>query len=92
LGRIIEVIRELSTVRFIIKDTRGWFKRFQVIRLVTVVASVITLFTLALSPGWLNLMIFVLINMLNFFCWSVSLNLRRFLRAQQEGVFKGKEI
>jgi glycosyltransferase involved in cell wall biosynthesis len=92
LGRIIEVIRHLSTVRFIIKDARGWFKRFQAIRLVTVIASVITLFTLALSPGWLNLIIFVLINMLNFFCWSVSLNLRRFLRAQQEGVFKGKEI
>jgi glycosyltransferase involved in cell wall biosynthesis len=92
LGRIREVIRELSAIRFVIADARGWFGRFQIIRLVTVAASVIFLFYFALVPSKFTLIIFLLINIINFFCWSVSLNLRRFLRAQQEGVFKGKEI
>jgi len=92
LGRILEVIRELSTIRFVIGDARGWFGRFQIIRLVTVVASAFSLFYLVISPSKITLIIFLLITILNFFCWSVSLNLRRFLRAQQEGVFKGKEI
>jgi glycosyltransferase involved in cell wall biosynthesis len=92
LGRTIEVIRELSTIRFVIKDARRWFGRFTIIRLVTVIASVISLFYLALFPSGLNLIIFLSITIINFFCWSISLNLRRFLRAQQEGVFQGKEI
>jgi glycosyltransferase involved in cell wall biosynthesis len=92
LGRTIEVIRELSTIRFVIRDARGWFGRFTIIRLVTLVASVISLFYLVVSLSKLSLIVFLLINILNFFCWSVSLNLRRFLGAQQEGVFKGKEI
>jgi glycosyltransferase involved in cell wall biosynthesis len=92
LGRTLEVIRELSTVRFVIGNTRGWFERFKVIRLITVVASVISLFYLAISPSKLSLVLFLLINITNLFCWSVSLNLKRFLRAQREGVFKGKEI
>jgi glycosyltransferase involved in cell wall biosynthesis len=92
LGRTIEVIRELSTIRFVIKDALGWYGRFQIIRLMTAIASVLSLCYLALFPGELNLVIFLLINIINFFCWSVSLNLRRFLRAHQEGVFRGKEI
>jgi glycosyltransferase involved in cell wall biosynthesis len=92
LGRTIEVIRELSTIRFVIKDARRWYGRFQIIRLMTVIASVLSLCYLALFPGELNFIIFLLINIVNFFSWSVSLNLRRFLRAQQEGVFRGKEI
>ncbi|OGP84332.1 MAG: hypothetical protein A2Z08_08120 [Deltaproteobacteria bacterium RBG_16_54_11] len=92
LGRTIEVIRELSTIRFVIKDASGWYSRFQIIRLVTVVASVISLFYFVLFPSKLNLIIFLSITIINFFCWFISLNLRRFLRAQQEGVFQGKEI
>jgi glycosyltransferase involved in cell wall biosynthesis len=92
LGRTIEVIRELSTVRFVITDARGWYGRFQISRLVTAIASVISLFYLALFPRELNLIIFLSITIINVFSWSVSLNLRRFLRAQQEGVFQGKEI
>jgi glycosyltransferase involved in cell wall biosynthesis len=92
LGRTIEVIRELSTIRFVIGDARRWFGRFTIIRLVTSVASVISLFYLVVSLSKLSLIVFLLINILNFFCWSISLNLRRFLRAQQEGVFQGKEI
>jgi glycosyltransferase involved in cell wall biosynthesis len=92
VGRTLEVIRELSTVRFVIEDARSWFERLKVIRLITVIASVFTLFYLAISPSTLSLVFFVSINILNLFCWSVSLNLKRFLRAQQEGVFKGKEI
>lgn len=92
LGRTLEVIRELSTIRFVIEDARSWFERLKVIRLITVIASVFTLFYLVISPSTLSLVCFVSINILNLFCWSVSLNLKRFLRAQQEGVFKGKEI
>jgi glycosyltransferase involved in cell wall biosynthesis len=92
VGRTLEVIRELSTIRFVIEDVRSWFERLKVIRLITVIASVFTLFYLMISPGTLSLVFFVSINILNLFCWSVSLNLKRFLRAQQEGVFKGKEI
>jgi glycosyltransferase involved in cell wall biosynthesis len=92
LGRIFEVIRELATIRFVVAGAYGWFRRFMAIRLVTLVASVIALFYFVLLPNELNLIIFLLIMLLNFFCWSVSLNLRRFLRAQREGVFKGKEI
>jgi len=93
LGRTIEVIRELSTIRFVIKDASRWYSRFTIIRLVTVIASVIFLFYLALFPSKLNLLIiFLVITIINFFCWSISLNLRRFLLGQQEGVFKGKEI
>ena len=92
LGRTLEVIRELSTVRFVIGDARGWFERYKVIRLITAVASVMSLFYLTISPSKLSLILFLSINILNLFCWSVSLNLKRFLRAQQEGVFKGKEI
>lgn len=92
LGRTLEVIRELSTVRFVIGDARGWFARCKVIRLITAIASMISLCYLAISPSTLSLVFFVLIIIVNLFCWSVSLNLKRFLRAQQEGVFKGKEI
>jgi glycosyltransferase involved in cell wall biosynthesis len=92
LGRTIEVIRELSAIRFVIRDARGWYGWFQIIRLVTAIASVLSLCYLVFFPSELNLIIFLLINIVNFFCWSVSLNLRRFLRAQQEGVFRGKEI
>lgn len=92
LGRIREVIRELSTVRFVIEDARRWFQRFQIIRLATTIASVLSLVYLVISPNTITLSIFLLITILTFFCWSVSLNLRRFLQTQQEGVFKGKEI
>jgi glycosyltransferase involved in cell wall biosynthesis len=92
LGRTIEVIRELATIRFVITDAQSWYGRFQIIRLVTAIASVLSLCYFALFPSELNLIIFLLINIINFFCWSVSQNLRRFLRAQQEGVFRGKEI
>jgi len=92
LGRTLEVIRELSTVRFVIGDARGWFERYKVIRLITALASVMSLFYLAISPSKLSLVFFLSINIVNLFCWSVSLNLKRFLRAQQEGVFNGKEI
>jgi glycosyltransferase involved in cell wall biosynthesis len=92
LGRTFEVIRELSTIRFVIVDARRWLRRFTIIRLVTAIASVISLCYFAILPSHLNLIFFLLITIINFFCWSVSLNLRRFLRAQQEGVFKGKEI
>jgi glycosyltransferase involved in cell wall biosynthesis len=92
LGRIREVVRELFTIRFVITGALGWYGRFQIIRLVTSIASVISLGYLAFFPSLLNLIIFLLVTMVNFFCWSVSLNLRRFLRAQQEGVFRGKEI
>jgi glycosyltransferase involved in cell wall biosynthesis len=92
LGRTLEVIRELSTIRFVIGDAQGWFERFKVIRLITATASVMGLFYLAISPSTLSLGVFLLINIVNLFCWSVSGNLKRFLRAQQEGVFKGKEI
>jgi glycosyltransferase involved in cell wall biosynthesis len=92
LGRTIEVIRELATIRFVIADAQSWHGRFQIIRLATAIASVLSLCYFALFPSELNLIIFLLINIINFFCWSVSQNLRRFLRAQQEGVFWGKEI
>jgi glycosyltransferase involved in cell wall biosynthesis len=92
MGRTIEVIRELSTIRFVVTDARRWYGRFQIIRLMTAIASVLSLCYLALFPSELNLIIFLLIAIINFFCWSVSLNLKRFLRAQQEGVFRGKEI
>jgi glycosyltransferase involved in cell wall biosynthesis len=92
LGRTIEVIRELSTIRFVVADARRWYGRFQIIRLMTAIAFVLSLCYLALFPSELNLIVFLLIAIINFFCWSVSLNLRRFLRAQQEGVFRGKEI
>jgi glycosyltransferase involved in cell wall biosynthesis len=92
LGRTIEVIRELATIRFVITDAQSWYGRFQIIRLVTAIASVLSLCYFGLFPSELNLIIFLLINIINFFCWSVSQNLRRFLRAQQEGVFRGKEI
>jgi len=92
LGRIREVIRELSTIRFVIMDARRWYGLFQTIRLVATIASVIFFCYLALFPSKITLIIFLLINILNFFCWSVSLNLKRFLRAQREGVFQGKEI
>lgn len=92
LGRTIEVIRELSAIRFVIKDALRWYGRFQVIRLVTAIAALISLCYLILFPSQLNLIIFLLVTIVNFFSWSVSLNLRRFLRAQQEGVFRGKEI
>jgi glycosyltransferase involved in cell wall biosynthesis len=92
LGRTIEVIRELAAIRFVITDALGWYSRFQVIRLVTAIAALISLCYLILFPSQLNLIIFLLITILNFYSWSVSLNLRRFLRAQQEGVFQGKEI
>ena len=92
LGRTIEVIRELSTIRFVIKGPRRWYGRFQIIRLMTAIASVLSLCYLAFFPSELNFIIFLLITIANFFSWSVSLNLRRFLRAHQEGVFRGKEI
>ena len=92
LGRTIEVIRELATIRFVITDAQSWYGRFQIIRLVTAIASVLSFCYFALFPSELNLIIFLLITIINFFCWSVSQNLRRFLRAQQEGVFRGKEI
>jgi glycosyltransferase involved in cell wall biosynthesis len=92
LGRTIEVIRELSTIRFVIKDALGWYRLFQIIRLITAIVAVISLYYLVFFPSVLNLTIFLFINVINFFCWSVSLNLKRFLRAQQEGVFRGKEI
>jgi len=91
-GRTIEVIRELATIRFVISDARRWYGWFQIIRLVTVIAAVLSLCYVALFPRELNLIIFLLINIVNLFSWSVSQNLRRFLRAQQEGVFRGKEI
>jgi glycosyltransferase involved in cell wall biosynthesis len=92
LGRIREVIRELSTIRFAIKNAPQWSRRFKIISLVTVLASVLSLVYLVIAPSTITLVIFLLITILTFLCWSVSLNLRRFLRAQQEGVFKGKEI
>ncbi len=92
LGRTIEVIRELATIRFVISDAQSWYGRLKIIRLVTAIASVFSLCYFALFSSELNLIIFLLINIINFFCWSVSQNLRRFLRAQQEGVFRGKEI
>jgi glycosyltransferase involved in cell wall biosynthesis len=92
LGRVREVIRELATIRFVIKDARRWYGRFQIIRLVTALAAAISLGYLILFSSELNLLLFLLINIINFFSWSVSLNLRRFLRAQREGVFRGKEI
>jgi len=91
-GRTIEVIRELATIRFVITDAQSWYGWFQIIRLVTVIAAVLSLCYVALFPRELNLIIFLLINIVNLFSWSVSQNLRRFLRAQQEGVFRGKEI
>lgn len=92
LGRIREVIRELSAVRFVINDALGWYGRFLIIRLVTAIAAVISLCYLILFPSELTFIIFLLVTIVNFFSWSVSLNLKRFLRAQQEGVFQGKEI
>ncbi len=92
LGRTIEVIRELATIRFVITDAQSWYGRFQIIRLATAIAAMISLCYLAFFPTLLNLIIFLSITIANFFCWSVSLNLKRFLRTQQEGVFQGKEI
>jgi hypothetical protein len=92
LGRIREVIRELAAIRFVIADAARWYGRFRVIRLMMAIAALITLVYLVLCPGWLDLICFLLIAIVNFFSWSVSLNLRRFLRAQREGVFQGKEI
>ena len=92
LGRTFEVIRELSTIRFVIADAHRWHDRFIIIRLVTAIAMVIFLGYFVLHPNLLNLFIFLLITIINFFCWPVSRNLKRFLRAQQEGVFKGEEI
>ena len=92
LGRTIEVIRELSTIRFVINDARCWHGWFQLIRLVTALAVVISLCYLVLFPSLLSLIVFLLLALVNCFSWSVSLNLKRFLRAQQEGVFQGKEI
>jgi len=92
LGRTIEVIRELSTIRFVINDARRWHGWFQLIRLVAALAVVISLCYLVLFPSLLSLIVFLLLALVNCFSWSVSLNLKRFLRAQQEGVFQGKEI
>jgi hypothetical protein len=92
LGRTFEVMRELSTIRFAIADAYRWHDRFIIIRLVTAIATVILLGYLVFRPTLLNLIIFLLITIINFFCWPVSRNLKRFLRAQREGVFKGKEI
>jgi glycosyltransferase involved in cell wall biosynthesis len=92
LGRVREVIRELAAIRFVIADALGWYDRFLIIRLVTAIAALISLCYLILFPGWLSLVLCVLITLVNFFSWSVSLNLKRFLRAQREGVFQGKEI
>ena len=92
LGRVREVIRELSTIRFVIKDAPRWSHRFHNIRLAAVLAFVLSLVYLVIVPSTISLVIFLLITILTFLCWYVSLNLRRFLRAQQEGVFKGKEI
>jgi glycosyltransferase involved in cell wall biosynthesis len=92
LGRIREVIRELAAIRFVIKDARSWYNRFLIIRLVTAIAVPISLCYLILFPGRTSLVLFVLLTLVNFFSWSVSLNLKRFLRAQREGVFQGKEI
>jgi glycosyltransferase involved in cell wall biosynthesis len=92
LGRTLEVIRELAAIRFVITDAAGWYGRFQIIRLLMVIAALISLCYLILFPSQLNLITFLLITIVNFYSWSVSLNLRRFLRAQQEGVFQGKEI
>jgi ABC-type microcin C transport system permease subunit YejE len=61
-------------------------------QVITVLAALLSLYCLIFFPSQLNLVIFLLVAIANFFSWSVSLNLRRFLRAQQEGVFRGKEI
>jgi glycosyltransferase involved in cell wall biosynthesis len=92
LGRTIEVIRELATVRFVIADAQRWYGWFRIIRLVTAVAAGVSVYYVVFSPGLLNLILCLLIAIVTFFSWSVSLNLRRFLRAQREGVFQGKEI
>ncbi|RLB06703.1 MAG: hypothetical protein DRG50_04955 [Deltaproteobacteria bacterium] len=92
LGRVFEVIRELLTIRFVIRDVRGWFERFKNLRLLTSVASLGCLFYLAISADKLSLAFFLLASILNLLCWTIYLNLGRFLRAQHEGVFKGKEI
>jgi glycosyltransferase involved in cell wall biosynthesis len=92
LGRTIEVIRELAAIRFVIKDAPGWYSRFLIIRLVTTIAALLSLCYLILFPSGPSLALCVLITIVNFFSWSVSLNLKRFLRAQREGVFRGKEI
>jgi glycosyltransferase involved in cell wall biosynthesis len=92
LGRIFEVIRELITVPFVIRDARGWLRRFRGIRLLMLAISLAFLSFFIIDSGPVSLMLFLAIIIFNLFCWSVYMNVRRFLRAQQEGVFKGKEI
>lgn len=92
LGRILEVTRELLTIRFVIRGARSWFGRFKGLRLMALAASLISLLYFATFPSRLNLALSLSVIMLYFLFFIIYLNLKRFLRAQQEGVFKGKEI
>lgn len=92
LGRTIEVLRDLAAIRFVIDDAEGWRNRFRVLRVAATVAAVLILCLFFIYPRTAVIVVFLILALVAFFAWCISLNLQRFLLAQRVGVFFGKEI
>ncbi|RLA81503.1 MAG: glycosyltransferase [Deltaproteobacteria bacterium] len=92
LGRTFEVIRELLTVRFAISDAEGWRRRIHKARGAISLGGLAVLILLLFSFNLGTLILLLALVVLLSLCRLVERNLLRFLRAQEEGVFRVREV
>ncbi len=83
--RTLEVLRELVTIPFVLRDPIKWGSRFDILSKVLGIGTVITVF-------FANKKIFALTGGTTLLSFIIYKNLERFNQAQKEGVFKVQEL
>jgi len=94
LKRTFEVIRELLTIPFVLRNPLKFekiFKYFFILFLCIFISTLFFKFFLKLSHFW-SILIPGLSLVLSLFSYIIWKNLKRFNKAQKEGVFKVEEI
>ncbi len=90
LSRTLEVLRELLTIPFVLREPSKWM--FCVKALFTYSVSLFLL-SLILSIWFPEIAIFTgITGILSLVIWVIKSNLNRFVLAQREGVFKAEEL
>ncbi|PMP66898.1 MAG: glycosyltransferase [Thermodesulfobacterium geofontis] len=94
LKRTFEVIRDLLTIPFILRNPlkfERFFKHFFIFSIIFIITNPIIALTLNLPYFWIILIeaFFLILSTINYIIWK---NLNRFNKAQKEGVFRVEEI
>lgn len=92
LKRIFEVIRELLTIRFVLKNAEFYEKVFKVCLLINVLLFCGTLVFFIVFPSVTSYFFILLLAGISGITYLIWKNLKRFNLAQKTGVFKVEEL